>query len=103
MIKHITQNEFEKEVTASPVPVILDFYADWCGPCRAQGKILEALAPGWEGKVKIVKANVDEEPEFAEYFNIETIPTLVFFRDGKKTGEYSGVLEKEGLRRMLEV
>lgn len=103
MIYHIKKEDFEKEVVSSSIPVILDFYADWCGPCKAQGRILESLAPEWEGKVKICKANVDEDPAFADMFGIETIPTLVFYKDGNKIAQYSGVLEKEGLKRMLEI
>lgn len=103
MIHHIKKEDFEREVLSSPIPVIVDFYATWCGPCKAQSRILESIDPLWEGRVKICKCDVDEETELAEDFSIETIPTLLFYKDGKEIGRFSGVLEKEGLKRMLEL
>ena len=103
MIFHITKENFEKEVVSSPVPVVLDFFATWCGPCRAQGRILEKIDEDAAGSMKICKCDVDENPGLAEEFGIETIPTLVFYKEGRKMGQYSGVLEKEGIKRMLEI
>jgi thioredoxin 1 len=103
MIYHITKADFENEVVRSPRPVVLDFYAVWCGPCRAQGKILENIDEKGELDIKICKCDVDENPDLAEMFGVETIPTLVFYKDGVKMGQYSGVLEKEGIKRMLEI
>ncbi len=68
MITHITKDTFKNEVLDSNIPVLLDFYADWCGPCRAQGKILEELSSKFEGEIKICKCNVDNNPELASEF-----------------------------------
>ena len=102
MITHITKDTFKAEVLDSNIPVLLDFYADWCGPCRAQGKILEELSPKFEDEIKICKCNVDENPELASEFGVMTIPNLVFFKNGNKVGQYSGVMQEAGIRRMFE-
>ena len=102
MITHITKDTFKSEVLDSNIPVLLDFYADWCGPCRAQGKILEELSHKFEGEIKICKCNVDNNPELASEFGVMTIPNLVFFKNGNKVGQYSGVMQEAGIRRMFE-
>ena len=102
MITHINKDTFINEVLDSSLPVLLDFYADWCGPCRAQGKILEELSPKFEGEFKICKCNVDDNPELASEFGVMTIPNLVFFKNGNKIGQYSGVMQEAGIRRMFE-
>ena len=102
MITHITKDTFKNEVLDSTLPVLLDFYADWCGPCKAQGRILEDLSPKFECEIKICKCNVDENPELAAEFGVMTIPNLVFFKNGNKVGQYSGVMQEAGIRRMFE-
>lgn len=102
MIYHITKDTFENEVVKSDLPVLLDFYADWCGPCRAQGKILEELDPKFNGEIKICKCNVDQNPDLASQFGVMTIPNLVFFKNGKVVNQVSGVMQEEGIRRAFQ-
>ena len=82
-IIHATANNFEKEIVESNQPVIIDFWASWCGPCRAVAPILETLADKYQGKVKVAKLNVDEEPEIAGAFKVRSIPTIVAM-DGRE-------------------
>ena len=98
----VTKDTYDEIVMAKDKTVVVDFYADWCGPCRAQGKILEELSPKFEGEIKICKCNVDENPELASEFGVMTIPNLVFFKNGNKVGQYSGVMQEAGIRRMFE-
>ena len=102
MIHYITKDDFEREVVNSDQPVVLDFFATWCGPCQAQGRILEKLDSLYEGKIKICKSNVDENPDFAEMFGVQTIPTLVFYKNGMKVAQHSGVLDKDEILRMFD-
>ena len=82
-IKLSTEN-FEKEVLKSEKPVLVDFYADWCGPCNAMAPVIEELAKELEGKVKVGKINVDENPDIAVEYNVMSIPTLIVFKNGKE-------------------
>jgi thioredoxin 1 len=75
--------DFEKEVLQSEIPTVVDFYADWCGPCRMVSPIIEGLSKEYEGKVKFVKINTDESPEVAEKFGIMSIPTIMVFKKGE--------------------
>lgn len=76
----VTESTFDSEVINASLPVVVDFWAPWCGPCRAIGPLLEKMAQSWAGRVKVVKVNVDEEPQLAGAFNIRSIPTLVAMR-----------------------
>lgn len=79
----ITKNNFESEVLRSEVPVLLDFWATWCPPCRMLSPIIEEIAGEYEGRAKVGKVNVDEEPELAAMFKVENIPTMVVMKEGK--------------------
>jgi len=97
----INSSSFKQEVIQSDLPVLVDFFADWCGPCRMLGPILEQLAQQYAGRVKIVKLNVDQSPELAASFGISSIPALLYFRNGKVRGTSVGLLSKEDLERKL--
>ena len=95
-IKLSTEN-FEKEVLKSEKPVLVDFYADWCGPCNAMAPVIEELAKELEGKVKVGKINVDENPDIAVEYNVMSITTLIVFKNGKKEKRLVGLRNKEEL------
>ena len=99
-ILHITKENFESEVKGSPVPVLLDFFATWCGPCRMLAPILDELAAENPG-VRVCKVDVDEQPELAREFGIMTVPTLVVFRGGEAVQRVSGVRPKAALLSLI--
>jgi thioredoxin 1 len=103
VIVQATDATFEQEVMQSDVPVMVDFWAPWCAPCRAMGQTLEQVAPEMSGQVKIVKVNVDENPQTAAGFGIRSIPTLIFFRGGQPEGMIPGALPPDALRQALEL
>lgn len=100
-IRNVTTGDFLSEVVESEVPVLVDFYADWCGPCRMLGPALEGLAREYAGRVKFVKVNIDEEPELARHFRVQSIPTLLAFRNGQLADKLVGVGSPGQLRRVL--
>ncbi len=97
----LTEANFESEISNSTVPVLVDFWAEWCGPCRMLGPILDDLAKDQAGKVKIGKVNVDESQSIAAKFNVKSIPMLVFFKDGKAVDTVVGVQSKDALTKRL--
>jgi len=103
MALKITKNNFEQEVIQSDVPVLLDFWAPWCGPCRMVGPIVDELSTELEGKAKVGKINVDEEQELAASFKVMSIPTLAVIKDGKIMSIEVGARGKEDLKQMLGV
>lgn len=102
MIQHVTKDDFEKEVLRSDKPVLVDFYADWCGPCKIQTRILEGLGEEFD-KAKILKVNVDDESDLAAEFDVQSIPTLIVFKDGKLDKKVTGVTQVAGLKELLGI
>ena len=86
----VSTADFDKEVLQSEVPVLVDFWAVWCGPCRMIAPAVDAVAQEFAGRAKVVKLNVDEAPEIAGRYNVMSIPTLIIFKDGQKVGELVG-------------
>jgi thioredoxin 1 len=101
-VKHITQGEFEAEVTRCTNAVVADFYATWCGPCQVLSPMLDRLAGGYTDKIKFVKINVDESPGIAQNFQVQGIPTLIFFKDSKVADRITGLLPEAELKAKLD-
>jgi thioredoxin 1 len=101
-IPELKENEFETEVLQSGDPVLVDFYAPWCGPCRMLAPVLEELATEFAGRLKIVKVNVDDAPELAMRYGITGVPTLMLLRDGQVTDTLVGMPPARALRQWIE-
>lgn len=101
-IKHITQVEFPVEVSQATGAVVVDFYATWCGSCRQLAPLLDKLAESMTGKIKFFKINVDESPGLAQNYKIQSIPTVLFFKDGKLVDRITGLPAESDLQARLD-
>ena len=101
-VVHISRQDFQSQVLDSSTPVVVDFYAPWCAPCRTLGPVLDQLSNEFAGQIKFVKINSDEEPELAEAFNVTALPTLVFIENGEEVGNLAGLPQTTALRSRLQ-
>ena len=101
MLLHLKTNEFDKEVLKSSQPVLVDFSATWCGPCQMMGPVMEKLATEFEGKVKVAKVDIDECSDLATKYNIMSVPSMLFFKNGEIKDQVVGAVPAEHLSEKL--
>ncbi len=99
---HITADNFESEVLKSPIPVLIDFWATWCAPCRMIAPIVEEIANEYDGKLKVCKVDVDSNPSIAVEYGIRSIPTLLFFKNGRVVGQIIGAVAKNRIVEQIK-
>lgn len=102
MVSEVKRSNFKEEVILSDKLVLVDLYAPWCGPCRALAPVLEEIAEKYQDKVKVVKVNVDEEESIAQRFGVMSIPTVIFFRDGKAVASFVGLKSSSEIESIVE-
>jgi thioredoxin 1 len=98
----LTKSNFDEETKRTESPIMVDFWAEWCGPCRMVAPVLEQLAADYKGKARIGKVNVDEHSDIASRYGVQSIPTLLVFKQGKVVDQYVGAASREVLGRMLD-
>ncbi|MDZ4132837.1 MAG: thioredoxin [Dethiobacteria bacterium] len=101
-VKEINESQFEQEVTKSEIPVLVDFWAPWCGPCKMLGPILEEVAAANDSRLKIVKVNVDENPDLAQKFEVMGIPSMFLFKNGDVIDSFTGAMSKQALTEKID-
>lgn len=101
MASQVTDAMFDEEVLKSDIPVLVDFWAPWCGPCRAMGPVIDELAEEYDGKVKIFKMNVDENSASPSKYGIRAIPTLILFNGGEVVDQTTGAVSKSSIKEMI--
>ena len=101
-IKHVTDSTFKTEVLESTTPVLVDYWAEWCGPCKMIAPILDEVAQEYSGRLKIAKLNIDENPQTPPRFRVLSIPTLILFKNGQVEGQKVGALRKADLTAFLD-
>lgn len=102
MVNNITKDDFSKEVISSDKTVLVDFYATWCGPCKALAPVLEKIAENHPDDVKVFKVNVDEEEKLAMYFGITVVPTVIIFKNGQIAASFVGLRSASEIEKMIE-
>ncbi len=102
MVQEINDEKFEKEVLKSELPVLVDFWAPWCGPCKMLTPVIEKLSESNNGKVKFCKVNVDEAPQSAGKYGIMSIPTLLFFKNGEKVDQIIGMVPEAAIQSKID-
>lgn len=100
-MNQINSSDFQKEVLDSSIPVLVDFFAEWCGPCKMQAPVLEELSKTWSDKVKIIKVDVDQNNSLAGQYGVMSIPTLIVFKNGKPENQMIGFQPKEKLEQLF--
>lgn len=101
MVEHVSKDSFEQQVLQSDKPVIVDFYADWCGPCKRLAPIFAELSDEVEG-ASFVKVDIEAEPDLAAQYSVQSIPTLIVFKDGQPVDRVMGLMPKDELRKVVE-